>query len=141
MKLSRGLSLLVLLRSVNACMHACMHAPASGGPPGRSWAMHALCEVMFLVMFQLVVFYPDRPFIRTILFTFACMVSGGRRGVGHVTRPAVFFCGIADCHGSIDMRHSPPLPWFGDQLWLCGLIPLSALVGVREQYETRKNAI
>jgi hypothetical protein len=26
----------------------------------------------------------------------------------------------------------PPLPWFGDQLWLCGLIPHSALVGVRE---------
>jgi hypothetical protein len=24
------------------------------------------------------------------------------------------------------------LPWFGDQLWLCGLIPHSALVGVRE---------
>jgi hypothetical protein len=26
----------------------------------------------------------------------------------------------------------PPLPWFGDQLWLCGLILHSALVGVRE---------
>jgi hypothetical protein len=26
----------------------------------------------------------------------------------------------------------PPLPWFGDQLWLCGLIPHSAPVGVRE---------
>jgi hypothetical protein len=26
----------------------------------------------------------------------------------------------------------PAVPWFGDQLWLCGLIPYSALVGVRE---------
>jgi hypothetical protein len=30
------------------------------------------------------------------------------------------------------------LPWFGDQLWLCGLIPHSALVGVREKYGKAK---
>jgi hypothetical protein len=34
----------------------------------------------------------------------------------------------------------PPLPWFGDQLWLCGLIPHSAMVGVRQEYgKVKKN--
>jgi hypothetical protein len=33
---------------------------------------------------------------------------------------------------------SMPLPWFGDQLWLCGLIPHSALVGVREREKLKK---
>jgi hypothetical protein len=33
------------------------------------------------------------------------------------------------------------MPWFGDQLWLCGLIPHSALVVSGRKAETYKNAI
>jgi hypothetical protein len=29
-------------------------------------------------------------------------------------------------------REFPTLPWFGDQLWLCGWIQHSALLGVRD---------
>ncbi|MEW5301620.1 MAG: hypothetical protein WDW36_004469 [Sanguina aurantia] len=55
-------------------------------PRGR-WALHALCEVVFLIIFQLIIMSPDsRRFQRPLCAAFELFVLGNLLDVGHFVR-------------------------------------------------------
>jgi hypothetical protein len=39
------------------------------------WSMHAVSELLFLILFQLIVFFPRQHFTRYLISIFLCMVS------------------------------------------------------------------
>lgn len=53
-------------------------------PPTHRWALHALCEVVFLIIFQLIIMYPDsHQFQRPLCAAFELFVLGNLLDVMH----------------------------------------------------------